>query len=211
MAGEYKVDPEALKRVERGIKGAIDELSELTFDVNAQMGNGFDELKLSGMELGHKALTEGFEDFCERWGWGVRFLIGDANDLAMGLGLSAGLYHEQEEYVSGALKETWTAAAGNPYMSPEEAQKRSWSETLKDNPASNLADPDYSAESYIRHSSEGMAAWDQTGEDFKSSPWQDLTGMESARERSDWQWEGPPQAQEGGERSEQGEQEDGGR
>lgn len=50
----YELDPNALKQVTKGIHDAIAELKELGFDTNAQLGQGFDKLALSGMESGHR-------------------------------------------------------------------------------------------------------------------------------------------------------------
>ena len=96
----YRVDPEALARITRGINVAIDELKELGFDIEAAQGRGFDDLELAGLEVGDANLRQVFADFCERWGWGVRSMMQDANGFAQRLNLSAGLYHEQEQYVS---------------------------------------------------------------------------------------------------------------
>lgn len=134
MSGDgYRVDPEALERITKGINQAMSELKELGFDIEANLGRGFDDLELADLEVGDSGLRETFADFCDRWGWGVRALMQDANEFAGRLNLSAGLYHEQEEYASNTLKTVWTAAAGNPYLSKEEVEERSWSDTLKDN------------------------------------------------------------------------------
>ncbi|MFC8091305.1 hypothetical protein [Streptomyces sp. NPDC057301] len=138
----YRVDPEALERITRGINLAIDELKELGFDIEAAQGRGFDDLELAGLEVGDANLRQVFADFCERWSWGVRSLMQDANGFAQRLNLSAGLYHEQEQYVSNTVKTVWTAAAGNPYLSEEEVEQRSWSQTLKDNSVSHFMNAD---------------------------------------------------------------------
>ncbi len=113
--GGYQVDPEAMARITRGINQAMDELKELGFDTEANLGRGFDDLELAGLEVGDASLRQTFADFCDRWGWGVHSLMRDANEFAARLGLSAGLYHEQEQYVSNTLKTVCTAGAGNPY------------------------------------------------------------------------------------------------
>lgn len=66
----YRVDPEALERITRGINLAIDELKELGFDIEAAQGRGFDDLELAGLEVGDANLRQVFADFCERWSWG---------------------------------------------------------------------------------------------------------------------------------------------
>ncbi|MDO0914489.1 hypothetical protein QQM39_27750 [Streptomyces sp. DT2A-34] len=186
--GGYRVDPEALERITRGINQATDELKELGFDIEAGQGRGFDELELAGLEVGDAALRETFADFCERWGWGVRSLLQDANEFAGRLNLSAGLYHEQEQYASNTLKTLWTATAGNPSLSQEEVEQRSWSETLKDNPVSHVMNADLSAESMREADAAARQAWAQAGEDVESST---VTPDALFDPRTDWQWDGP--------------------
>jgi hypothetical protein len=119
--------------------------------------------------------------------------MGDANEFAARLGLSAGIYHEQEQYVSDTLKTAWTAAAGNPYLSPEEVKQRSWSDTLKDNAVTQAANADYSAESFTSGQDEVQAAWAQAAEDVSTST---VTPDALLDSQTDWQWSGPPQASE---------------
>ncbi|MGW5604880.1 hypothetical protein ACWEWI_02010 [Streptomyces sp. NPDC003753] len=194
--GGYRVDPEALDRITRGINQAMDELKELGFDIEANLGRGFDDLELTGLEVGDGSLRQVFADFCERWGWGVRSLMQDANEFAGRLNLSAGLYHEQEQYVSNTLKTVWTAAAGNPYLSEEQAGQRSWSDTLKDNPLSHATDADYSAESVLAGEEGARQAWGQAMKDVETST---VTPDALLDPRTDWQWGGPPQASASGE------------
>lgn len=54
---------------------------------------------------------------------------------------------QQERYASNTPKTLRTATAGSPYLSPEEVEQRSWSDTLKDNPVSHVMNADWSAES----------------------------------------------------------------
>lgn len=189
--GGYQVDPEALDQITRGINQAMDELKEFGFDIEANLGRGFDDLELAGLEVGDAGLHQTFADFCERWGWGVRSLMRDANEFAGRLNLTAGLYHEQEQYVSDTLKTVWTAGAGNPYLSPDEVSQRSWSDTLKDNAVSQAMDADYSAESFTSGQDEVKAAWTQAAEDVSTST---VTPESLFDPRTDWQWSGPPQA-----------------
>ncbi|WP_328438785.1 hypothetical protein OHA71_19750 [Streptomyces sp. NBC_00444] len=196
--GGYRVDPEALARITRGINQAMDELKELGFDIEANLGRGFEELELAGLEVGDANLRQVFADFCERWGWGVRSLMQDANEFAGRLNLSAGIYHEQEEYVSGTLKTAWTAAAGNPYLTAEEAGQRSWSDTLKDNTVSHVAGADYSAESFAAGGQAAQQAWAQAAQDVESST---VTPDALLDPDTDWQWSGPPEAQASGEQA----------
>ncbi|MFZ3559395.1 hypothetical protein [Streptomyces sp. BH055] len=188
----YTVDPETLQRITKGINASMSELKELGFDIEANLGRGFDELELTGLESGHADLTETFAEFCDRWGWGVHALMQDANDLARGLGLSAGLYHEQEQYVSTTLKGVYTGLGGNPYLSEEEVAQQSWGDTLK-SPVTEPLNPDYSAESAVQAQQQTGAAWDQAAESAKSSPLLGATDALTGRDTDvDWQWDGAP-------------------
>ncbi|MGP2441067.1 hypothetical protein [Streptomyces sp. JW3] len=187
--GGYRVDPEALERITRGIDAALAELKELGFDIEADLGRGFDDLELTGLEVGDASLHQVFADFCERWGWGVRSLVRDANGFAERLRLNAGLYHEQEQYVSDTLKEVWTAAAGNPYLTEQQVEQRSWSQTLEDNSVTHLTNPDYSAESALAGYGAARQAAAQAEEDVASST---VTGDALFDPRTDWQWGGGP-------------------
>ncbi|ALV36168.1 hypothetical protein [Streptomyces sp. CdTB01] len=189
--GGYQVDPEALERITKGIDQAMDELKTQGFDVEANLGRGFDDLELDGLEVGDGSLRQVFADFCERWSWGVRSLMQDANDFACGLGLSAGLYHDQEQYVSGVLKNVWTAAAGNPNLTEEQARQRSWSQTVEDNNYSQAANADYSMGSFVEGDREVAAAWAQTEKDLDTST---VTPDALFDPRTEWQWGGPPPA-----------------
>lgn len=188
--GGYQVDPEALERITRGINEAMDELKDFGFDIEANLGRGFGALDLEGLEVGDAGLHEVFGDFCERWSWGVRSLMQDANGFAERLNLSAGLYHEQEQYASNTLKGVWSAAAGDPYLTPEQVEQRSWSDTFKDNAVSQVADADYSAQSFTSGQEEIGQAWSQAEEDVKTST---VTPDALFDPRTDWQWSGPPE------------------
>ncbi|MBM4795465.1 hypothetical protein HXP44_26235 [Streptomyces sioyaensis] len=170
----YELDPEALKQVTKGIHDAIAELKELGFDTSAQLGQGFDKLALSGMESGHAGVSSVFDSFCERWGWGVRLLIHEANEFARRLDLTAGLYHEQEQYVSTTLKVGANALLmGDPTMTEERLKHRTWKQVGEDNAVTQFDDADWdptSARSLKAFHEVGQAA-DQTGKDFSTSKW----------------------------------------
>ncbi|MET8469898.1 hypothetical protein ABZY90_27750 [Streptomyces sp. NPDC006422] len=190
----YSVDPETLQRITKGIDAVMSELKELGFDLEANLGRGFDELELTGLESGHAGLTETFAEFCDRWGWGVHSLMGDANELAHGLGLSAGLYHEQEQYVSTTLKGAYGAVAGNPYLSEEEVARQSWSDTLT-SPVTQSLNPDYSAESFVEAQQQIDATWARTAENAESSPLLGAADALAGRDTNvDWQWDGTPES-----------------
>ncbi len=189
-AGGYRADTESLGEITKGINLAMDELKELGFDTDANLGRGFDDLELAGLELGDRPLQEIFAEFCDRWSWGVRTLMQDASNFAAGLGLNAGLYHEQERYAANTFKTVWNQVGGNPYASAEEIEKTSVKDTvLKGNVVGHVMDADYSAESVVEAEAGKSEADAQVVEDFGTSP---LTGWQDDTE---WQWDGPPQAE----------------
>ncbi|GAA2741371.1 hypothetical protein [Kitasatospora cinereorecta] len=166
---QYQVDPQALKAAADGINHSIEELKSIGIVETAEVGRGFDNLKMTNLEIGSPDLQSVFDEFCERWAWGVRAMIQDGNQFAERLHLSAGLYHDQEEYVSGVAKDLYSAAMGNPNLSQEDVEKRSWDQTLKDNPISQVAHADYSAKSFEAAAVHSDAAWKNTEADLLDS------------------------------------------
>ncbi|MBO8188682.1 hypothetical protein [Streptomyces spirodelae] len=153
---------ESLGLIEKGLKGAIDELKASGSSATSSLqGAGFEELSLTGMEAGHGGVAVDFEDFCEKWEWGVRALVQNANGLAERLGLSAGMAYEEDQYAAGALKVGLNSilVTGNPHATEEEIAQQGWGDIVKPDA------PDWSRES-----------WDKAGEDIKQD-WKD-TGRE---------------------------------
>ncbi|UNS98431.1 hypothetical protein MMF93_19730 [Streptomyces tubbatahanensis] len=151
---------ESLDLIEKGLKGTIDELKESgSGATDALQGSGFEGMSLTGMEMGHHGLSVDFEDFCEKWEWGVRALVQNANALAQKLGLSAGMAYEEDQYAAGALKVGLNSLTGNPHATEEEVVQQGWGDIVTPDA------PDYSGES-----------WEKAGHDVKQD-WQD-TGRE---------------------------------
>ncbi|MGP3981414.1 hypothetical protein [Streptomyces sp. KR80] len=157
MSGGFEADPDALAQVAKGIDAALAELKELGMVGSASMGRGFSEIALSGLEVGHQGLTSVLGEFCDRWEWGVRGLMAEGNQFAKELGLAAGVYHENEEYVSGTVKVAGNAMFGNPHATEEETTARSWGEIWD---SGHGSDADYSAESFQRSAANTQAGWD---------------------------------------------------
>ncbi|NBE54766.1 hypothetical protein [Streptomyces boluensis] len=183
MSGNgFRADPEAMAQLTKGIKLAMDELKELGFDIDANLGRGFDKLELAGLEVGDAGLQESFAGFCDRWGWGVRGLMQDANKFAVMLDLSAGMYHEEEEYGKNTFKTVLNQVAGNPYATEEDIRKQSVSDALaSSNPVGQIQDADYSMGSIRDAKSEVEESWDKVGEEWESTtltPWEDDTEFE---------------------------------
>ena len=151
MSGGYTFDPAAAKQVEQGLKAATAELEETGyFTINAQQGHGFQFLTMSGMEMSSAELADVFGQFCGRWGAAIHGRTQELNGIAERLGLSAGLYHEQEQYVNDSLKEVVvTAGSYNPQQGVAEGEKageKSWSEVgdeVKGSPEVDLSQPDW--------------------------------------------------------------------
>ncbi|MER6845628.1 hypothetical protein [Streptomyces platensis] len=183
----YQLEPEAFEQLTKGIKAATAELKELGFDVEAQLGRGFDRLALDNMECGDDGVATALDSFCDRWGWGVRTLMQDANEFSKKLGITAGMYYEQEQYVSDALKQTVNAAMGDPTKTAEQLHHTSWDKIRDDNPISQVANPDFdpnSKESRDAHKQMLQTA-DQVASDFQSiperakHPFDDITEVET--------------------------------
>ncbi|MEU6330680.1 hypothetical protein ABZ851_25880 [Streptomyces sp. NPDC047049] len=168
----YQLDPEAFEEITKGIRAATAELKELGFDIEAQLGRGFDRVSLDSVECGDDGLASVLESFCDRWGWGVRSLMQDANEFSKKLQLTAGIYYEQEQYLSDTLKQTTNAMLGDPSLTAEQLHKRSWSQIAEDNPFEQALHPDFdpnSAESReARDNMKGTAQ--KLAQDFHSVP-----------------------------------------
>lgn len=165
MSGDnanLSVSAAALAQIAQGIDLAHSELKDLGSIGRASVGRGFSDLALSGLELGHGGLTSEFETFCKRWEWGVRTLSQRGNDLAAGLGLSAGSFAEQERYVKDSFKIAVNSANGNPYLSEDEVKDMSW-DTISTQRA--FDDPDWSVDSFKEAHGEVKQRWKDTGYD----------------------------------------------
>ena len=158
--GDLKFSKEALGLITKGLNGAIDELKSVGGSATGSLqGAGFGEMALSAMEAGHSGLAKDFEDFCERWEWGVRALIMDANALAARLGLAAGMIYSEEKYWEGTFKVAANSFVGNPHLSEEEVTGKEWGDLVS---LENYK-PDYSAESFRNAGNEMAQTWKDTG------------------------------------------------
>ncbi|MFJ4842821.1 hypothetical protein [Streptomyces sp. NPDC088746] len=169
MSGEnadLQVPPEALAEIAKGINLAHAELKELGMIGEASTGRGFSDLALSGLELGHGGLTSEFETFCNRWEWGVRALTQKGNGFALGVGLSAGSYAEQEQYVKDSIKIGVNSLNGNPHASEDEVKAMSW-DTISTQSAYD--NPDWSWESMSQAQGEVNQTWKNTAYDVEDA------------------------------------------
>ncbi|MEV8021606.1 hypothetical protein AB0O76_35810 [Streptomyces sp. NPDC086554] len=167
MSGDQKdLQAGGLDLIAQGITLTLEELRELGPIGAAGEGRGFEDLALSGMELGHPGLLGAFDSFVERWQWGVRSLVNEGNDFAEGVGLAAGTLHETDVYVDGSLKVVSNSLGGNPYATEDEVTGMSWDE-LNDRHA--FADPDYSEESFDKAGENMKQGWQDAGRDALTS------------------------------------------
>ncbi|WP_245551055.1 hypothetical protein [Nocardia niigatensis] len=143
-----KVDPAVLTQAANGINSIIGGLSDLGIKETGAMGRGFALLALSPLQAGKASVQSTFETFCNRWSWGVRSLVQSANTMAQAVGLAAGRYQMMDEQAKDALKEVYSHLFSDPYLTKDQIDKRSLSETLSDNGFNALMHPDYSAQSF---------------------------------------------------------------
>lgn len=157
---DLHLDKASVAKFTKGVGTTIDELGDLGGATGSVMGKGFSELSMTGMEAGHHGLSVDFEDFCERWEWGVRALVRDASQLANRLGLAAGTQWEHDQYIAGTLKVGANSLmGGNPHASEEEIAQQSWGDIF----TPDYLDPDYSAESFQQAGDEMAQTWKDTG------------------------------------------------
>ncbi|AIS01007.1 hypothetical protein [Streptomyces glaucescens] len=157
---DLNFDQASVTKFTRGVGATIDGLGDLGGATGSVMGKGFSELSMTGMEAGHHGLSVDFEDFCERWEWGVRALVSDASEIANRLGLAAGTQWEHDQYVEGALKVGVNAVmGGNPHASEDEITRQNWGDVF----TPDALDPDWSAESFDRAGQEMAQTWKDTG------------------------------------------------
>ncbi|MGW2558203.1 hypothetical protein ACWCXB_02950 [Streptomyces sp. NPDC001514] len=161
---DLEVDPAAIKKITEGLRGAVAELREIGTAGGASMGAGFAELSLTGMESGHAGLAGDFEDFCERWEWGVRALIQDASDLAAQTGIAAGALWEEDQYLQGALKVGANSLYGNPHANEDDIEKKAWGDIF----SADVYKPDYSMESALKANQQIDQTWQDTGDKLKN-------------------------------------------
>ncbi|MEU9995482.1 hypothetical protein [Streptomyces sp. NPDC050848] len=156
----------ALADIAKGIDLAHAELKELGMIGEASAGRGFSDLALSGLELGHGGLAAEFGTFCDRWEWGVRALTLRGNGFAQGVGLSAGSFAEQEQYVKDSFKIAVNSLNGNPHLSEDEVKQMRW-DTIRDQHMWD--DADWSPESFTEAHQEVKQTWRNTAYDVEDS------------------------------------------
>ncbi|MEU2179270.1 hypothetical protein [Streptomyces thermolilacinus] len=166
MSGEpdLNLPPGTARLLTEGIDKAHRELKDLASIGDATAGGGFSDLTLSALELGHRGLAAEFRTFCDRWGWGVRDLMQRGNTFAHAVGLAAGALHEQDQYVKNTFKVVVNGANGNPHLTEEEVQARSWDSIISQRPTDGA---DWSEESFSAAHAESAQVWNDVGYDLQ--------------------------------------------
>jgi len=177
MGGGYAADPQALAQAAKGINGTIEELRGLGIVGTGDVGRGFSQLAMSGMDVGNAGLKDAFDEFCTRWSWGVRTLVQDGNEIAVRLGLNAGKYALMEEYAEGTMKELFVDVAGDPHMSGEDASQQSWSGLVDQTTSS-----DYSEKSFTDAADRMGDSWSKTAQDTIETRSDPLSGVEDVQQ-----------------------------
>ncbi|MFI9719125.1 hypothetical protein ACIHFE_05620 [Streptomyces sp. NPDC052396] len=167
--GKLDANAQALSDITKGIRDSMGELKGIGGVGESATGRGFGELSMSALETGHDGLASSFSHFCDRWEWGVRGLMRDANDFAKKVGLSAGAYYETDHYISGTLKVGVNSIMGNPHLTEEQVENQSWKQTLGDNPVNDALHPDFSGKSFKDAAHHAEQTWTQTGKDLEDS------------------------------------------
>ncbi|MGV4986000.1 hypothetical protein ACVB8X_08620 [Streptomyces sp. NRAIS4] len=165
--GGKDLKTDGLALIAKGLTDALAELKELGMVGSAGAGRGFDDIALSGLELGHEGLTGEFKSFCERWEWGVRSLINEGNGFAEKTGLAAGTYYETDQYVAGTVKVVENAAVGNPYASEEDVEKMGYGDIFESGAFGG--DVDYSEKSFDTAWDNSERGWDNAAHDVMTS------------------------------------------
>jgi hypothetical protein len=163
----YGADPQVLKQAAKGINQAIEELQGVGAVGLGAVGRGFSSLQMTQLQVGHTGLANAFATFAQRWEWEVRALVDQGNDIAVRLDLSAGYYHEAEEYAIGVVKDAVVAGYGDPAVSSEDAERMSWSEARS--ATKDGWTPDISQQSASEAWQQTRQAWQTTQEDLTTS------------------------------------------
>lgn len=167
MSDGYGADPDVLKQAAKGINQAIEELQGVGQVGGGAVGFGFGGLELTPLQMGHPGLAKAFGTFAERWEWGVKALVDEGNAVAEKLDLSAGYYHEAEEYGVGVLKDVVVANYGAPTVSGEDAERMSWSQVGSS--VHNAWTPDLSQQSASEARHQIGQTWQATQENLTTS------------------------------------------
>lgn len=119
----FRVDLEALRAAEQGVRDAVAELNEMGGWGAGEAGKGTDgrglgEYLTSGDlgpdTVGHARLAGELVGFVEAWEWGVKYLVEDGVKTAEALTDTRSTYEKASEHAETALKRVLFVAVGNP-------------------------------------------------------------------------------------------------
>jgi hypothetical protein len=167
MSDGFSVDRGALRETAQGIDNTIGALKGLGFDEEADVGRNFSVLELSGLQAGDSGVQQAFGSFCDRWSWGVRSLVQDGNQFASRLGITAGVYADTEDYLTGVAKDVLDSVAGDPHMSDAQAAAASWSQDAGE--VTGASDPDGNM-TWAQAGHQAAQQWDGVGRDALAAP-----------------------------------------
>src|SRR6201996_1638527 len=167
MADGFAEDRAALAETAKGLNDVIGALSGLGLDETGAAGRGFSGRAMTGLEAGDSDLASAFGDFCDRWSWGVRALVQDGNQFAARLGLSAGMYSDVENQLTGAAKDVVVAVAGDPHLTDQQAASSSWSVDAAGITGAQTPEGDLT---WSQVGSQASQQWTQVGKDELGGP-----------------------------------------
>jgi len=163
----FSVDPADLTAAARGIETVIEELSSMGIDALAggQQGRGFDQLSLTGMQLGSGSLRDVLDIYRNRWQWGVRELVQDAQAIAQALDLAAGTNLAVDQHVTDAWKVLGASTFADPRAGEREVLDSSWGDL-----ASGATSSDYGADSFATAFDASKQTWTSVVRDAGENP-----------------------------------------
>ena len=166
MSG-FSVDPADLTSAARSIQAVIGELSSLGIDALAggQQGRGFDQLSLTGMQLGSGSLRDALDGYCTRWQWALRALVQHAQAIARALDLAAGTSLAVDRHVKDAWKVLAASTFADPRAGEREVRESSWADL-----ASGASSPEYRPDSFRDSYDESRQTWSAVLEDTAENP-----------------------------------------
>lgn len=112
----FGVDLHALQAASDGVQAAVDELNTMSGWGASSMGKGadgdglMDGILAALQDIGHDGLQQAVNDFGERWEWGVRMMVDEAESTTDALTDTRSEYQKTEDAVMGFLKDAaqWT-------------------------------------------------------------------------------------------------------
>ncbi len=156
----YEVSPTALKEAAEGIRKAMAELKSIGNAELADSGRGITSMAMGDGTAGHPGVARAFDDFCERWEWGVRDLIRTGSAIADDLEGTGTIYAKAEQLATDALKRVAFDSYGDPHADSASSADMSWQQ-IRDQ-----STPDVSADSFQKAGDQMGQTWQRTGEDL---------------------------------------------